>query len=95
MSLRITINVDPSLQKAVGQSRLEVSLPEKSSLADLFDHLRTTYPAFGEKLDGASQATPRAYNYFINRQAIRPHQLAGRQLQDGDEIHILTPVIGG
>ncbi len=93
--IRVTVRVGEPLRRALGRTRLDLSLAPGTTLADLLEHLATTYPDFTRRYRGDDLGHPYPYRLFLNRQAIGTAEAASRILADGDQVHILIPVGGG
>jgi len=93
--IAVTVRVGEPLRRALGRTRLELSLMPGATLADLLEHLAATYPDFSRRYRGDDLGHPYPYRLFVNRQAVSTAEAASRTLADGDQVHILIPVGGG
>ena len=91
----IEVNTQPPLDKILGGKRVLLELADGLSLVDLLAYLESHYPGFEQGLQTGSDDHGTAFNFFLNRKALREHELAVTSLKNGDRIHILTPIVGG
>ncbi|ADD26892.1 molybdopterin converting factor subunit 1 [Meiothermus ruber] len=78
--MRVQVLLFALFREQAGQARLQLELPEGSTVADVKALLEAQYPL---RLSGGLAA--------INEQLAQPHQ----PLKDGDELAFLPPVSGG
>lgn len=93
--IRVTVRVGEPLRRALGHTRLDLTLPAGATLADVVAHLDATYPDFARRYRGEDLGHPFPYRLYLNRQAVDAAEAATRTLADGDLVHILIPVGGG
>jgi molybdopterin converting factor small subunit len=93
--IRVTVRVGEPLRRALGGTRLDLSLRPGATLADLLDHLAATYPDFSRRYRGEDLGHPYPYRLFVNRRPVNAAEAASHTLADGDRVHILIPVGGG
>lgn len=93
--IRVTVRVGEPLRRALGRTRLELTLPTGATLADLLAHLAAVYPDFARRYRGEDLGHPFPYRLYLNRQAVDTAEAPIRTLADGDLVHILIPVGGG
>jgi molybdopterin converting factor small subunit len=72
-----------SHREAVGRSTIEIDVPERATLSQLFEELESQSP-------GLSPLRPFT-TYAVNREVAPPSTV----LHDGDEVALLQPVSGG
>jgi molybdopterin converting factor subunit 1 len=70
-------------REALGQSELDVTLPDDATVTDLIEHLKAEYPIL------------RAYTRFLSVAVNRAYVGWETMLHDGDEVACLPPVGGG
>jgi molybdopterin converting factor subunit 1 len=70
-------------REALGQSELDVTLPEGATVTDLIEHLKAEHPVL------------RAHTRFLSVAVNRVYVGRETQLHDGDEVACLPPVGGG
>jgi molybdopterin converting factor small subunit len=69
---------------------------EGESLRDLFNHLSSTYPRFGEVIfDRQAQHLYPHVNYIYRGKAADPWKDLERKVEDGDEIAFIPIYAGG
>lgn len=81
--MNVNIRLSGDLAKEVGKARLQVTLAENSSVADLLEFLRKEYPTATARID---IAVP-----IIAGQHVSP----SAKLAAGQEVALLLPVAGG
>ena len=81
--MQISVRLSSGLSQYTGSPRLQVSLPESGTVADLLEILRARYPALQDHLDSAVAVI-----------AGRHASLAERLLP-GEEVAFLIPISGG
>jgi molybdopterin synthase catalytic subunit len=81
--MRVRVVYFGSIKEIVGQGSQELELPDRSLAANLWQQLRTSYPAL--------QRYERAIAIAVNHEYSKPE----RELHDGDEVGFLPPVSGG
>ncbi len=89
----ITVRIPTPLRPMTGgKSEVEV---QSVSIADMIDHLGTTYPGIKERLYDEQGEVRRFINIYVNEEDIR--FLTGKEtpLKDGDEVSIIPAIAGG
>ena len=81
MEIRVKFFAAP--REALGQSELDVTLPDDATVTDLIEHLKAEYPIL------------RAYTRFLSVAVNRAYVGWETMLHDGDEVACLPPVGGG
>ena len=81
--MRITVRLFALLKDRAGADRLELNLPEKSTIATAVEQLRQKFPALSDPLTHSAYALNRSYTQ------------SNTPLQDGDELALIPPVSGG
>lgn len=81
--MRITIRFFALLKDRAGTDRLELNLPDKSTIATAVEQLRQSLPTLAENLNHIAFALNRSYTQ------------SNTPLQDGDELALIPPVSGG
>jgi molybdopterin converting factor small subunit len=95
MARSILVKLGPPFSQAAGRKELTLELPERArSVADVVRALEQAYPALADEMrpdeDGLA-----AYSVFLNGTQIRRAELDSVLAQDGAEIRILMPIVGG
>lgn len=93
--IRVTVRVGEPLRRALGSTRLDLSLPAGATLADLLAHLAAVYPDFARRYRGEDLGHPFPYRLYLNRRGVDAADLSTCTLADNDQVHILIPVGGG
>ncbi len=81
--MNVRVRLGAGLTQLVGNSRLDVTLADDATVADLLLHLRAQYPALEQKLDPAIPM-------ISGRHAAHTESLSA-----GQEVALLLPVAGG
>jgi molybdopterin synthase sulfur carrier subunit len=81
--MQISVRLSSGLSQYTGSSRLQVTLPEGGTVADLLDSLRHEHPALRQHLD-VSVAV-------ISGRHVSPAE----RLLSGEEVAFLIPISGG
>lgn len=79
----VNVRLSGDLAQHVGRARLQVTLPDNASAADLVTHLQAHYPAAAARF---RQAVP-----IVGGQHISPETA----LAAGQEVALLLPIAGG
>jgi molybdopterin converting factor small subunit len=93
--LQIEINTQAPLDRVLGGKSVSIDLPSPASVADLMAYLKQQYPDFETRFQAGGDEHGTAFNFFLNRKALREQDLASTPLKEGDRIHIIVPVVGG
>ena len=91
----IEVKMGEPLWKAVGEQQIRLELGERATVADALAQLRSTYPGFGTALEAGGTQPGVPFNYFVNRRWIKDRDLARHELEEGDKLYILAPIVGG
>ena len=81
--MRIQVRLFALLKDRAGTDRIELNLPEKSTIATAVEQLRHRVPALADLLNRTA--------FALNRSYTQPNT----PLQDGDELALIPPVSGG
>ena len=81
--MRIRVRLFASLREAVGESEMEMELPEGATPAEVWRRLAAAHPALTGRQSRLAAAVNRRYAPFEGR------------LADGDEVVFIPPVSGG
>ena len=79
----VTVKFLASYAEEVGEDEVDLMLPPSSTVADLLDQLRHSFPRWGKMVEQPLVAR--------NLEYVRPEQV----LEDGDEVAFFPPVSGG
>ena len=96
--MKISVKLGAPLSQVVGQSKVILALPEGTTLADVLDELRNSFPDFEAGLRGKGLRRPldhMLYNLFVNARPVPFGQAGTISLQDGDRVYFFLPVAGG
>lgn len=93
--MQIEINTQAPLDRVLGGKSVAIDLPSPASVADLMAYLKQHYPDFEARFRAGGDEHGTAFNFFLNRKALREQDLASTPLKEGDRIHIIVPVVGG
>ena len=67
--MRITVKLGAPLSQVVGESKIDLAMPEGATVADVLDELRARYPDFEAGLKGKGLRKPLdqvIYSLFVN-----------------------------
>jgi len=81
--MKITIRLFALLKDRAGTDRIDLDLPDKSTIAHAVEQLRHRLPALADHLNHIAFALNRSYTR------------SNTPLQDGDELALIPPVSGG
>ena len=81
--MRIHVRLFALLKDRAGTDRIDLDLPEKSTIATALEQLRHQLPALANHLSHIAFALNRSYTQ------------SNTPLQDGDELALIPPVSGG
>ena len=89
--IKVKVKLSATLGQEIGRSKIEVSLPDRSSIMDLVDEISRLY---GERVDKILFDTRRRSFKFVSF-VNRSRRLTDEILNDGDEVRFLLPTGGG
>lgn len=81
--MKVRLRLFASFREAVGQDRMEIQVPEGSTMAQIMEVLAAKYP----KIAGLAASTV----FAVDEEYVSPDRIA----QEGDEIVFIPPVSGG
>lgn len=96
--MKITVKLGAPLSLVVGQSTVQLHMPEDSTLADVLDALRTRFPDFDAGLKGKGLRSPVdnvLYTLFVDAKPVPFDQAQNTTLRDGNRVYLFLPVAGG
>jgi len=96
--LKITVKLGAPLSLVVGESTVQLHMPEDSTLADVPDALRTRFPDFDAGLRGKGLRSPVdnvLYTLFVDAKPVPFDQAQNTMLRDGNRVYLFLPVAGG
>jgi molybdopterin converting factor small subunit len=96
--LKITVKLGAPLSLVVGESTVQLHMPEDSTLADVLDALRTRFPDFEAGLKGKGLRSPVdnvLYTLFVDAKPVPFDQAQNTKLRDGNRVYLFLPVAGG
>jgi len=88
--MKITVQYTGQLRLTIGIGEEVLELPDGSSLQSLSSKLSQQYPE-QSKLLHAGEGFPSDIQVFVNSVQVQP----SAELNDGDEILLLSPISGG
>lgn len=91
----IQVKMGEPLWKTVGRSQINLELGDRATVADALAQLQDRYPGFGTALEAGGTQPGVPFNYFVNRKWIKDRDLARHELEEGDKLYILAPIVGG
>jgi molybdopterin converting factor small subunit len=98
--MKVTVRLGEPLWRTVGQRRVEIEAPgDQLALPDLVERLETAYPKLREELGSANAEDPESLDYhftfFLKDRMVKPHEMRGERVGDGEEVMIVLPMAGG
>lgn len=81
--MQISVRLSSGLSQLTGTPRLQITMPDDSTVADLLDHLQVEYPALNERLRSAVAV-------IAGR-----HASPTERLLPDEEVALLIPISGG
>jgi molybdopterin converting factor small subunit len=96
--VKITVKLGAPLSLVVGESKIELTMPEGATVADLLDELRARYPDFDDGLRGKGLRKPLdqvLYSLFVDARPLTFDKAKSTPLRDGNRLYLFLPVAGG
>jgi molybdopterin converting factor small subunit len=96
--VRITVKLGAPLSQVVGESKIDLTMPESASVGDVLDELRARYPEFEEGLRGKGLRKPFdqvIYSLFVDARPVKFEKANTTRLRDGNRVYLFLPVAGG
>lgn len=96
--VKITVKLGAPLSQVVGESSVQLQMPEGSTLANVLDALQTRFPDFEAGLKGKGLRYPAdkvLYTLFVDAKPVPFDQAQGVKLRDGNRVYLFLPVAGG
>jgi sulfur-carrier protein len=81
--ITVTVRLFAAFQEAIATDRMQISLPDRATVRQVYDYLVSDYPG----LEQWRSLT----RYAVNLDFVEPDTL----LSDGDEVALIPPVSGG
>jgi molybdopterin synthase sulfur carrier subunit len=94
--VRVTVLLPGVLrEKAGGEPRLSVEVPEPATLGALLDVLAKDYPALERRLRDERAGLRRYVNFYVDGEECRHSGGPDTPLHPATEVHIIPSVAGG
>ena len=96
--MRITVKLGAPLSQVVGEAKIDLTMPEGATVADVLDELRARYPEFEAGLRGKGLRKPFdqvVYSLFVDARPLTFEKAGITELRDGNRIYLFLPVAGG
>ena len=96
--MRITVKLGAPLSQVVGESKIDLAMPEGATVADVLNELRDRYPEFEAGLRGKGLREPLdqvIYSLFVDARPLTFERAETARLQDGNRVYLFLPVAGG
>ncbi len=94
--MTVTVKLSEPLRSQAGARSLQVPLPgDQASLAELLEELLHRCPALAGDLGQPDAVLDEHYTIFHNIRVVHFADRGRIQLQDGDELSIMLPMVGG
>lgn len=81
--ITVTVKLFAAFQEAISTDCIQISLPARSNVRQVYDYLISDYPALAQWRS--------LTRYAVNLEFVEPDML----LSDGDEVALIPPVSGG
>ena len=95
--MKVTVKLGEPVWRVVGQRKVQIEGPGSDcSLPELVERLTTVYPQLQAEL-----GTPRGdqvdyhFTFMLQDRMVKPAQMAGERVGDGEEVMIVLPMAGG
>jgi len=82
----------------VGESKIDLTMPQGATISDALDELRARYPEFEAGLRGQGLRKPLdevVYSLFVDGRPVSLEKAETTALRDGNRIYLFLPVAGG
>ena len=96
--MKITVKLGWPLSQVVGETKIDLSMPEGATVADLLEELRARYPDFEAGLRGKGLRKPLdqvVYSLFVDARPLTLETVETTRLRDGNRVYLFLPVAGG
>jgi molybdopterin converting factor small subunit len=96
--VRITVKLGAPLSQVVGESKIDLAMPEGATVADVLDELRARHPDFEAGLRGKGLRKPFdqvIYSLFVDARPLTFEKAETTRLRDGNRVYLFLPVAGG
>jgi molybdopterin converting factor small subunit len=96
--VRVTVKLGAPLSQVVGETKINLAMPEGATVADVLDELRDRYPAFESGLRGQGLRKPLdqvIYSLFVEGRPVSFERADATRLRDGNRIYLFLPIAGG
>jgi hypothetical protein len=99
--MRVTVKLGEPVWRAVGQRKVQVEAPGADcTLPELLERLEAAYPQLRAELRGDGAAADRGgvdyhFTFFLSDRMVKPADMAGERVTDGEELMIVLPMAGG
>ena len=96
--MRITVKLGAPLSQVVGESKIDLAMPEGTTVSGLLDELRERYPEFEAGLRGQGLRKPLdqvIYSLFVDGRPLTFEKAEITLLRDGNRVYLFLPVGGG
>ena len=96
--MRITVRLGAPLSRVVGEAKIELTMPQGATVADVLDELRSRYPEFEAGLRGKGLRKPFdqvVYSLFVDARPLTFEKAGATKLRDGNRVYLFLPVAGG
>jgi molybdopterin converting factor small subunit len=82
----------------VGQAKIDLTMPQGATVADVLDELQARYPEFEAGLRGKGLRKPFdqvVYSLFVDARPLTFEKAGATELRDGNRVYFFLPVAGG
>lgn len=97
--MKVTVRLGEPVWRAIGQRRVEIEAPGAAcTLAELLERLVSAHPKLTGELCGDGNGAGSLdyhFTFFLHDRLVKPADMAGQQVGDGEEVMIVLPMAGG
>ena len=96
--MRITVKLGAPLSQVVGEAKIDLTMSQGATVADVLDELHARYPEFDAGLRGKGLSRPLdqvLYSLFVDGRPVAFDQAGDTKLRDGNRVYLFLPIAGG
>ena len=99
-AMKVTVKLGEPVWRVVGKRKVEIEAPgSELSLPELLERLEATYPRLREELasgvGNGGDAVDYHFTFFLHDRMVKPADMVGERVGDGEELMIVLPMAGG
>jgi molybdopterin converting factor small subunit len=93
--MQILVKLSWPIWKTVGARSVSVSLDGAATVADVLARLAAEHSSFEHELTTGAGNGAVQYALFLNATRVRREDAGRTLVQDGDELYVILPMVGG